>query len=169
MILNLQELFPSIKGTTNKLSVGNYRPVSILNVVSKILEKVVYYQVEAYFKDKDLLYKFQSGFRSGFSTDTCLIHLTDFIRYENDKGNVVGMVLLDLQKVFDTVDHSILLMKLQASGLSIDVLNWFKSYLSDRQQLYCRCLWYLFFQFQNNMWCSSGLNPWTPSLFNLCK
>lgn len=79
--------------------------------------------------------KFQSGFRSGFSTDTCLIHLTDFIRYENDKGNVVGMVLLDLQKAFDTVDHSILLMKLQASGLSIDVLNWFKSYLSDRQQL----------------------------------
>lgn len=119
----------------DKLSVGNYRPVSILNVISKILEKVVYDQVESYFKDNKLLYKFQSGFRSGFSTDTCLIHLTDFIRYENDKGNIVGMVMLDLQKAFDTVDHSILLMKLRASGLSDGVLNWFKSYLSDRNQL----------------------------------
>ena len=82
-----------------------------------------------------LLYEFQSGFRGGFSTDTCLIHLTDFIRYEMDKGNIVGMILLDLQKAFDTVDHSILHMKLQASGLGNDILRWFGSYLSDRQQL----------------------------------
>ena len=52
-----------------------------------------------------------------------------------DKGNIVGMILLDLQKAFDTVDHSILRMKLQASGLSNDILRWFGSYLLDRQQL----------------------------------
>ena len=119
----------------DKLSVGNYRPVSILNIVSKIFERVVYDQVETYFKDRDLLYKFQSGFRGGFSTDTCLIHLTDYIRNENDKGNFVGMLLLDLQKAFDTVDHSILLMKLKAAGLGNDILRWFSSYLCDRQQL----------------------------------
>jgi hypothetical protein len=119
----------------DKLSVGNYRPVSILNVVSKILEKVVYDQVETYFKENKLLYKFQSGFRNVFSTDTCLIYITDYFRHEIDKGNVVGMALPDLQKAFDTVDHSIPLMKLQASGLGDDIIRWFRSYLSESQQL----------------------------------
>ncbi len=81
------------------------------------------------------MYKYQSGFRRGYSTDTCLIHLSDFIRGENDKGNVVGMVRLDLQKAFDTVDNSILLMKLRASGLGDDITMWLQSYLSDRKQL----------------------------------
>ena len=119
----------------DKTSVGNYRPVSILSIVSKIYERVVYDQDESYFKVNKLLYKFQSGFRSGYSTDTCLIHLTDFIRTEMDKGHVIGMILLDLQKAFDTVDHSILLMKLRAAGLGDDILRWFQSYLSDRHQL----------------------------------
>ena len=70
-----------------------------------------------------------------FSTDTCLIHLTNCIRFEMDKCNMVGMLLLDLQKAFDTVDHSILLMKLEASGLDNDILFLFKSYLSDRTHL----------------------------------
>ena len=54
---------------------------------------------------------------------------------EMDKGNMVGMVLLDLQKAFDTVDRSISLLKLKASGLGDDILRWFRSYLTDRQQL----------------------------------
>jgi len=109
--------------------------VSILSIISKVFERVVYDQICTYLKEKDLLYKFQSGFRGGFSTDTCLIHLSDFIRFHMDKGHLVGMILMDLQKAFDTVDHSVLLMKLEAMGLSPDVLQWFKSYLSDRQQL----------------------------------
>ena len=70
-----------------------------------------------------------------FFTDTCLIYMTDFIRHEIDKGNVVGMVLLDLQKAFDMLTTPFLLMKLQASGLGDDILRWFKSYLSERKQL----------------------------------
>ena len=95
----------------------------------------MYEQIETYLDEKKLLYDFQSGFRGRFSTDTCLIHLTDFIKFEMDKGNLVGMVLLDLQKAFDTVDHGILLMKMEALGFNQDIIRWFRSYLSDRKQL----------------------------------
>ena len=119
----------------DKTDVGNYRPVSILSIISKIMEKAIYDQLEQHLVKKQLLYDFQSGFRHGFSTDTCLVNLTDFIRLQMDKGHLVGMLLLDLQKAFGTVNHSILLMKLQAIGLSNSALSWFRSYLSDRQQL----------------------------------
>ena len=66
-----------------KTEVGNYQPVSILSIISKVFERVVYDQVEAYLDQKKLLYKFQSGFRSHFSTDTCLIHLADFCKVSN--------------------------------------------------------------------------------------
>ena len=102
----------------NKRSdVSNYRPVSILSVVSKILEKAVYVQLEGYLVNNNLLYEFQSGFRSKFSTDTCLSYLTDFIKHETSKGLYTGMIMLDLQKAFDTVDHLILCEKLRAIGL----------------------------------------------------
>ena len=96
---------------------------------------MVYDQLETYLDEIKLLYDLQSGFRPKYSTDTCLIHLTDFIQFQMDKGNAVGMVLLDLQKAFDTLDHSILLSKLDAIGLSNDIVKWFQSYLSGRQQL----------------------------------
>ena len=92
----------------SKLQSGNYRPVSVLSIISKIMEKVVYEQVSEYIQEKNILYDLQSGFRRSFSTDTCLIYLTDYIRKEIDSGNFCGMVMLDLQKAFDTVDHHIL-------------------------------------------------------------
>ena len=119
----------------DKTEIGNYRPVSILSIISKVFERVVYDQIQTYLDERKLLYNFQSGFRPRFSTDTCLIHFTDFIKFQMDKSYLVGMVLLDLQKAFGTVDHSILLTKLEAFGLSEDVVRWFHSYLSDRQQL----------------------------------
>ena len=110
--------------------VGNYRPVSILSVVSKILERVVFTQLQDYLTDNHLMYELQSGFRPGFSTNTCLIHLTDYIKSEMDKGDYTGLVLLDLQKAFNTVDHSILLQKLSAIGLGGKSVIWFNSYLT---------------------------------------
>ena len=103
----------------DKTDVGNYRPVSILSVVSKVIERVISDQLEEYLVKQSLLYDFQSGFRHGFSTDTCLTYLTDYIRVQMDKGHLVGMLLLDLQKAFDTVNHSILLIKLKATVLSL--------------------------------------------------
>ena len=119
----------------DKTDVGNYRPVSILSTVSKIFERVIYDQLEEYLANKNVLYDYQSGFRKGMSTDTCLIHLTDFIRLQMDKGHFVGMLLLDLQKAFDTVNHEILLTKLRAIGLTDNAVMWLSSYLSNRMQL----------------------------------
>ncbi|KAK2171267.1 hypothetical protein NP493_1083g00012 [Ridgeia piscesae] len=113
---------------------GNYRPISILNTLSKLFERIVYQQLNAYLQTHQLLYEHQSGFRSYYSTETCLIYLTDFIKQEQDKGNYVGMVLLDLQKAFDTVNHKIMLQKLEAIGLHESAIAWFNSYLYGRQQ-----------------------------------
>lgn len=132
--LKLARVIPIYK-KNNKTEVGNYRPVSILNVFSKVLERVVHDQLYKYLHEANLFYTFQSGFRESFSTDSCLLHLTDIIRMEMDKGNLTGMILLDLQKAFDTVNHTILIKKLKALGLNISALNWFTSYLSDRKQL----------------------------------
>ena len=116
----------------SSLETGNYRPVSILSVVSKILEKSVHSQLVTFLDQNNILYEFQSGFRSRYSTDTCLIHLFDYLKGNTSKGLFTGMLLLDLQKAFDTVDHEILCRKLDAIGvLSID---WFKSYLTNRKQ-----------------------------------
>ena len=88
-----------------KTEVENYRPISVLCIMSKILEKAVFVQLEQYLSKNNILYNYQSGFRKGHSTDTCLINLFDYIHCSLSEGDHVGMVLLDLQKAFDTVNH----------------------------------------------------------------
>ena len=74
------------KGST--LEVGNYRPISVLTTISKLIEKAVYPQVDTYLTQKNLIYKFQSGFRRNYSTNTCLVYLTDLIKSEITNGNL---------------------------------------------------------------------------------
>jgi len=116
----------------SRSDVSNYRPVSILCIVSKILEKAVYSQLESFLVKQSILYEYQSGFRCNYSTDSCLIHLSDHIKSQNSKGLYTGMVMLDLQKAFDTVDHTILCSKLKEMG--VESVEWFQSYLNDRMQ-----------------------------------
>lgn len=119
----------------SKQDPSNYRPVSILSSLSKIIEKIMYEQIDQYLLSQNILYEFQSGFRKSHSTDSCLLFLTDLIKREVDKGNLCGMVMLDLQKAFDTVDHSVLLYKLKAIGFSDLAVKWVGSYLGNRMQV----------------------------------
>ena len=110
----------------------NYRPISLLPLFSKIFEKVVHLQTEKFLSDNDILYQNQSGFRPRHSTESCLTHLSDRILEACDRGCHTGMILIDLQKAFDTLDHSLLLGKLGLLNFSNDTISWFKSYLSNR-------------------------------------
>ena len=77
-----------------KTEAGNYRPVSVLSTISKIIEKIACEQLTEYLDSNRLLYELQSGFRSSFSTDSCLIHLSDFIRKQQDKGYYTTIIKL---------------------------------------------------------------------------
>ena len=114
---------------------SNYRPIMILPTISKVLEKAVHSQVYRYLIDNKILTPRQFGFRPKLSTEIALAHFTDTILTNMDKGLVTGAVFLDLAKAFDTVDHSLLFEKLGSYGLSNDSVNWFKSYLTNRNQL----------------------------------
>ncbi len=118
------------KGSTTEPK--NYRPISLLPLVSKIIEKVIHEQTQKYLSDQNILYKYQSGFRKNHSTDTCLSYLNDKILRGIDQGKTTGMILIDLQKAFDTIDHNVLTDKLAYIGFSDSAVSWFKSYLSNR-------------------------------------
>jgi hypothetical protein len=80
------------------LEVCNYRPISILSIVYKILERSGYKQLVEFLQESKILYHLQSGFRQKYSIDTCLIYLLDYLRTNNAKGLYTGMIMLDLQK-----------------------------------------------------------------------
>ena len=109
----------------------NFRHISLLPLISKIMERIVYDQVDNVLHQNNILYNYQSGFRKNHSTDFCLSFLNDKILKGLDIGLCTGMILIDLQKTFDTINYEIVLGKLHAIGLSEMTIAWFKSYLSD--------------------------------------
>ena len=111
---------------------SSYRPISLLPLISKIFEKIVHDQMIDYLAQYNILYKYQSSFRTKHSTDLCLSYLNDKILKGFDNGLLTGMILIDLQKAFDTIDHNILLERLKAIGFCDDTVNWFHSYLTGR-------------------------------------
>ena len=111
---------------------SNYRLISLLLVITKIIEKVIYDQTNDFLSNENIFYNYQSIFRANHSTNLCLSFLTDKILKGFDEGLLTGMILIDLQKAFDTIDHEILLHKLKAIRFSKGTLQWFRSYLSER-------------------------------------
>jgi len=118
----------------DKSAKENYRPISVLPVISRLFEKVIYNQLYSYLNSNGFLSTNQSGFRALHSTLTTLLKNTDDWYSGMDLGKYVGTVFVDLKQAFDTVDHSILLQKLNHYGVQELDLKWFESYLSNRKQ-----------------------------------
>ena len=131
--LKIAKVIPLFKNGDAKI-VNNYRPVSVLPLFSKILEKIMYKTLLSFINKHKILYDYQFGFRENHGTDLALIIIMDKITQAlQNKENVIG-VFLDFSKAFDTFNHNILLQKLYKYGVRGSSHQWFASYLCDRKQ-----------------------------------
>ena len=112
----------------------NYRPVALLPVLSKILEKAVFMQIMDYLDANKLLHPNHHGSRPYHNTCTALLDMYCSWIDSYEKDEVTGVMMLDLSAAFDLVNHNLLIQKLELMGFSKEVLDWFISYLSDRYQ-----------------------------------
>ena len=101
----------------SKRELGNYRPISVLPLVSKVFEKIIYYQLYDYLQENRLLNTYQSGFRSTHSTTTALLETTNNWSINIDNSLLNGVLFIDLKKAFDKIDHEIILRKLANYGV----------------------------------------------------
>ena len=121
------------KSSLDKEILKNYRPVSNLNFISKILERVVAVQLQTHLDEAGLMTAFQSAYRKHHSTESALLNIHNDILLNMAKGSVTALTLLDLSAAFDTIDHTILLDRLNVHYVISELaLGWFKSYLSGR-------------------------------------
>lgn len=119
---------------TNPKTLSDYRPISILPFLSKVLEHIVHSQLAEYLRTNNLLSPFQSGFCPGHSTVTALVKVSDDIRLAMDSKNLTILVLLDFSNAFSSVDFDLMIEVLRSVNLSPSALDWFNSYLRGRTQ-----------------------------------
>ncbi len=133
--LKIAIIIPLLKKLNMELLMKNYRPVSNLAFLSKVIEKAVAIQLIDHLIKNKLMDTFQSAYRKFHSTETALLRVQNDILMGMDKGKVAILLLLDMSAAFDTIDHDILLQRLSdRCGIQGTVLKWFRSYLSNRTQ-----------------------------------
>ena len=135
--LKIAKIIPIFKKNEDYIA-GNYRPISLLSIFHKLLEKIIYRRLMSFFQKHNLLYKYQFGFRSNHSTTHALLDVTEYIYSALDEGNYVIGAYIGLKKAFDSVSHEILIQKLQYYGIRGTALSWFTSYyinISNMSQL----------------------------------
>ena len=131
----------------DRLECDNYRPISLLSSISKVLEKIVAEKLVAHLLTNDLLYNFQFGFLPKRTTEQNLLHIVNYISCALNENKYCIGIFLDLKKAFDVCSHDILLKKLQKMGINETAYTWFKSYLQGRSQ--CVDIMNNFSDFQN--------------------
>ena len=124
------QVTPLCKGGSHNKT-DNYRPISVLPIITKVLEKHVATSFCNYLHERNLIYKFQSGFHPNHSTETALINLVDDLLFNMDNNMVTGLTFIDFKKAFDVINHNICLKKLEIYGVGSSSINWFKSYIND--------------------------------------
>ena len=130
--LKIAKIIPVFKNKGSNLQCNNYRPISLLSNINKVFEKLMYTRLLYNFLDIFIYSYF--GFREKHSTNHALISITEKIREALDNNNFACGIFIDLQKAFDTVDHNILLQKLNHYGIRGVANDWFNSYLSNRSR-----------------------------------
>ena len=113
---------------------SSYRPISMLPIFSKLYEKGMHKRLYAFITSNNIIHPLQFGFQENHSVDDALISITEAIRSTLDNKKYGCAIFVDLQKAFDSLNHNILLSKLEHYGIRGDVLLWFASYLSDKYQ-----------------------------------
>ena len=131
--LKIANVIPLFK-KDNAMVFNNYRPVSLLCTLSKVFERIMYNRLIDFLNENKILFEYQFGFRKNHSTQLALTFLMDKLMNSIENGDHVIGVYLDFSKGFDTVDHNILLNKLNHYGIRGAALNWFQSYLLNRKQ-----------------------------------
>ena len=154
----------------DKTEVGNYRPVSLLPLPGKLIEKIAHGVMSAFLETHRIITDKQGGFRKGFSTASTIVDITNSLFNNINNGLTSLAAFVDLRKAFDTVNHEILKKKLVCYGIDGPNLCWCENYLSNRAQ---KCLvngvLSLSRSVGSRVWGPSGLCPWAIILYTLCK
>ena len=131
--IKIAKVIPTHKsGSTQEIN--NFRPISLLSIFSKIIEKVMHHRLYSFLQEQSIIFESQFGFQKNKSTLHSLIEIVEKIRKSIENKKYGCGIFIDLKKAFDTVNHEILLLKLEHYGIRGTSLNWFKSYLNNRSQ-----------------------------------